>query len=116
MLRAGALAPIPEELQGQKVRFEYLSPITERQNKGAKAVDTLSWLALAEFSERLPARSDLRADPFLSNLGERELREIEAGLAFYLYETHRRLGNESAAAVHRQRYYELVNPPGEDGS
>jgi len=91
-----------------KSPLEYLAPITERQTKGAKVTETLSWHALAELAERLLSGSNYRADPFLAKLGERELDEIEAGLAYYQFETYRRLGDEPTAATHRRRYEELV--------
>ena len=42
MLRAGALAPIPEVLQGQGVRFEYQSPIRKLRQQ-VEAASARAW-------------------------------------------------------------------------
>lgn len=59
MLRAGALAPIPESLQGQGVRFEYQSPI-KRLRQQVEAAAAQQWaIEQIELSEIKPEAADL---------------------------------------------------------
>ncbi|MGB5659156.1 MAG: fused MFS/spermidine synthase [Thermoanaerobaculia bacterium] len=88
--------------------LEYLSPVTERNTKGAGRGRTLSYLELAEFCDRLLSRSEPRSDPFLERFTEREFLEIEAGLEYYRYATFSRMNRPTEAAEARRRYEELV--------
>lgn len=59
MLRAGALAPIPEALQGRGVRFEYQSPI-KRLRQQVEAAAAQQWaIEQIELSEVRPEAADL---------------------------------------------------------
>ena len=59
MLRAGALAPIPEVLQGRDVRFEYQSPI-KRLRQQVEAAAAQQWaIEIVELSEVRPDALDL---------------------------------------------------------
>lgn len=59
MLRAGALAPIPEVLQGRGVRFEYQSPV-KRIRQQIEAAAAQEWAReMLVLSERKPEALDL---------------------------------------------------------
>jgi spermidine synthase len=88
--------------------LEYLSPITERNARGARSENTLAWLALADFCERWIGEPRLRRDPYLSSVGDSGRYEIEAGLALYRWATFRRVGEAKAAEESRRRYEALV--------
>lgn len=88
--------------------LEYLSPITERDNRGARVVPTLCWLPLAAFCQQLLEYSPLADDPYLVGLSRREQTQVLAGLAYQQYEINRRAGRAEAAEAALARYRGLL--------
>ncbi len=88
--------------------LEYLSPITERDSRGAGVAATLTWLPLADFCARLAGRLPPARDPYLARLGPGGRAQVEAGLAFQAYEANRRTGRDRQAAEALRRYHRLV--------
>jgi spermidine synthase len=93
--------------------LEYLAPIRERNARGPGTTSVLAWTHLAAFCDSLLGRVPLREDPYLMGLDQPERRQIHAGLAFYRFETHRRLEQPGEADAHLREYQRLI---GEDGS
>ncbi len=111
---AGDLSANPEAFADYPIStddrrpLEYLSPITERDNRGAGVTATLAWQPLADFCARLSERLPPARDPYLARLGPRQHAEIEAGLAYQTYEANRRSGRERQAAEALGRYRRLI--------
>jgi hypothetical protein len=86
--------------------LEYLSPVTERDSKGAHARRTLAWNALVGFCETLLEAEPPERDPYLASVDPDERNQVPAGLAIYEAEVLRRQGRveESRAALERYRH------------
>ena len=116
-LAAYAGQAIPEDYAGYPLStddrrpLEYLSPITERDSRGAGTASTLAWLPLADHCRRLFERLPPARDPYLANLDPRQRAQVEAGLAYQTYEANRRLGRERQAADALRRYRRLIAAP-----
>ncbi len=111
---AGHPSATPEDYAGYPLStddrrpLEYLSPITERDSRGAGTTSTLAWLPLADYCRRLFERLPTALDPYLADLDPQQRWQVEAGLAYQAYEAHRRLGHEREAANALRRYQRLM--------
>ena len=92
--------------------LEYLSPITERNSRGAGIASTLAWQPLADYCRRLFERLPATRDPYLADLDAGARHEVEAGLAFQIYEANRRLGRKREASEAWRRYQRLIEARG----
>ncbi|MCP4201289.1 MAG: hypothetical protein GY769_05070 [bacterium] len=119
---AGNLGPIRDAFADYPLStddrplIEYLSPRTHRDSRGSQGSSVLAWRELADFCARLLALQPPRSDPFLATVGRGELAQVPAGLAFYRYETYRRLGLERESQRAIIEYRQLIHRSAESGS
>jgi spermidine synthase len=88
--------------------LEYLSPVTERDSKGAHARRTLAWNALVGFCETLLEAEPPERDPYLASVDPDERNQVPAGLAIYEAEVLRRQGRVEESRVALERYRRLL--------
>jgi spermidine synthase len=88
--------------------LEYLSPVTERDSKGAHARKTLAWNGLVEFCESMLEAEPPDRDPYLANADQAERNQVPAGLAIYEAEVLRRQGRDEEARAALERYRRLL--------
>jgi spermidine synthase len=88
--------------------LEYLSPVTERESKGAHARKALAWNALADFCESLLETEPPERDPYLANVSPVERNQVPAGLAIYEAEVFRRQGRTAESRSALERYRSLL--------
>jgi hypothetical protein len=100
-----------------RIPLEYLTPITEREHRGAGRGGVLAWLELEQMCTALLEAVPPESDPFLVRVGPAERDQVLAGLEYYRYETLRRMGRGAEAAAHLGRYRRLLGasaPPATD--
>ncbi len=96
---------------GDRTPLEYLSPVAERNSKGARSADILVSAPLVDFCAELLRVAPSGSDPFLALVDLPERSQVIAGLNYSGYETYRRLGppapkgasDNSARAMYRKR-------------
>lgn len=89
--------------------LEYLAPISERRRyRGDSADAELAWEPLADFCERLLRAVPPRDDPSLSLVGDGDIGQVEAGLAYYRYLTLERLNRKAEATAYLDAYRRLI--------
>jgi spermidine synthase len=83
--------------------IEYGAPITHRQQRTGAA----AWFTSTELLDFFRAVLDAAPpehDPYLARLDPAEREWVRAGFHYHAAEVHRRLGNETLAAAHRQEF------------
>ncbi len=88
--------------------IEYLSARTNRENWGAGKATALAWANLGVLCQEVLEGCLPANDPYLVGSPESARNQVAAGLELYHGETLRRLGRESEARPHFERYRKLV--------
>ena len=107
-MRIGFHMPVSDD---DRTPLEFLTPVTERNTRGAGREGVLAGEVLAAWLADLHRRQTVDGDPYLAPLAEKWRRQVRAGLAFYRHEAARRAGDAAAAAGYLERYRSLVAEP-----